>query len=240
MEFLSIVIPAYNEGLWIKQTIRRMAEYLAREPYRWEMVVVDDGSRDDTVERVKELDGWLSQVRLIRHDANQGKGAAVKSGLQAARGDAILFCDADGATPVEELEKLLPHLHRGIALVTGSRRLEGSNVLVRQGLLRRILADGYQWLCRFLLGLPVADFTCGFKLLSREAAQIITQRMRIRRWSFDAEMFTIAKAHRLKTREVPIQWMNQRQSKVRLRRDLIGSFWELLRIRCYAALGVYR
>lgn len=240
IDFLSVVIPAYNEAARIGKTVRAAGEYLAKQPYQWEILVVNDGSRDSTGAQVRALATTAPGLRLMEHPANQGKGAAVRTGLNAARGDAVLFCDADGATPIKEIEKLLPHLRDGIGIVSGSRKIHGSRVLIRQRCPRRMMGRVYQWLCRMLVNPGVNDVTCGFKLLSREAARICGARMRIRRWSFDAEMFAIAKAHRLKIVEVPIRWIDRRRTKVRLLKDSLGSFWELVRIRRHAAQGLYR
>ena len=240
ISLLSVVIPAYNEAPRIGKTIRTVVEYLQRQPHRWEILVVNDGSKDDIEVQIRSFTQGIPQLRLIQHRINQGKGAAVCSGLKAAQGDAVLFSDADGATPIEELEKLLPHLGKGIGMVVGSRRAKGSRVLLEQHWPRRMMSNTYQWICRLLVNPGVADVTCGFKLLTREMAQLCGSRMRIRRWSFDAEMFTIAKIHELKVIEIPIRWFDQRKTKVRLLRDIWGSFWELIRIRLYTAQGVYR
>lgn len=240
VRFLSVVIPAYNEAPRIGKTLQAVSDYLKKQPYLWEILVVNDGSRDATEDRVLAMVKAVPELRFARHETNQGKGAAVRTGLKAAKGDAILFCDADGATPIQELEKLLPHLEDGVGMAVGSRRVKGSQILLKQRLYRRSMSRVYQWICRLLVNPGVTDVTCGFKLLTRRAAELCGPRMRIRRWSFDAEMFAIAKAHRLPVVEVPIRWIDQRKTKVRLLKDSLGSFWELVRIRFYAASGAYR
>ncbi|MBI3318196.1 MAG: glycosyltransferase family 2 protein [Candidatus Omnitrophica bacterium] len=240
MNLLSVVIPAYNEAPRIGQTLRAVSAYLKGQPYRWEIVVVNDGSRDNTQAEVFSLMKAIPQLHFLGHATNQGKGAAICTGLKAAQGDAVLFFDADGATPIEEIEKLWPDLRDGAGLVVGSRKIPGAHILVKQRLLRRTMGRVYQWICRLLLDPGVADVTCGFKLFTRQAVELCRSRMRIRRWSFDAELFTIAKAHRLKVAEVPIRWTDQRRTKVHLLKDSLGSFSELIRIRFYAARGAYR
>ena len=239
MDFLSVVIPAYNEAPRISRALERVAQFLRQQPYRWEILVVDDGSRDDTAKQVEALAGKIPQLHLVRHPTNLGKGAAVRTGLKKAQGEAILFCDADGATPIEELNRLLPHLQE-VSIVVGSRRLAGSSIVVKQQWIRRWMSALYQWLCRRLLVPGVSDDTCGFKLLSRQAAQCCATRMRIDRWSFDAEILTIAKIQRLAFLEVPIRWSHQKKTKVRLWRDGVGSFRELLQIFKYQTKGAYR
>ena len=240
VHFLSVVIPAYNEAPRIGETLQMVSDYLKKQPYRWEILVVNDGSQDATEDRVLAMAKATPEFRLARHETNRGKGAAVRTGLKAAEGDAILVCDADGATPIQELEKLLAHLEDGVAMAVGSRRVKGSQILLKQRLYRRSMSRAYHWICRLVVNPGVADVTCGFKLLTRRAAELCGPRMRIRRWSFDAEMLAIAKAHRLKVAEVPIRWTDQRETKVRLLKDSLGSFWELIRIRLYAVSGGYR
>lgn len=239
MDFLSVVIPAYNESPRIHRTLEQMTQFLRQQPYRWEILVVDDGSRDDTFTQVEALAGKIPQLHLTRHPKNLGKGAAVRTGLKKAQGEAILFCDADGATPIEELNRLLPHLGEA-SIVVGSRRMYGSSILIKQQWIRRWMSTAYQWLCRRLLVPEISDVTCGFKLLSREAAQCCASRMRINRWSFDAEILTIAKLHHLSCLEIPVRWSHQKKTKVRLWRDGAGSFGELLRILKYQTEGAYR
>lgn len=238
--FLTVLIPAYNEGPRITQAIRSTAEYLRRQPYAWEILVVNDGSRDDTAQRAAAERGQCPQLRIVSHAANQGKGAAVRTGIGSATGENLLFCDADGATPLPELEQFLPRLRDGADLVAGSRRMPGAKIHVHQQGLRRFLSTGYRWFCRLVVSPGIFDTTCGFKLMNRRACQLFLPRMRVRGWSFDAELFTIARAHRLKVVQLPVQWTDQGKSKVRLKRDVLGSFRELLQILGRSALGRYR
>ena len=240
MNFLSVIIPAYNEGPRITQALRNVTDYLKSRPFRWEILVVDDGSRDDTGARVQQMTVSEPRIRLIHHSSNQGKGGAVRTGLRSAKGDAVLFCDADGATPIEELERLLPPLQEGAGLVSGSRRLQGSQIVVAQAWLRRGMSGGYRWLCKIFVSPGISDVTCGFKLLSQQAVDLFVPRMKISGWSFDAEMFTIARIHRLRTVEVPVRWIDQKKTKVRLVRDAWGSFRELCCIAWNSTQGVYR
>ncbi len=240
IRLLSIVIPAYNEATRIGNTVQAAAAHLAQQPYRWEILVVDDGSRDQTAREVEELLGKVPDLRLIRHRVNRGKGAAVQTGLKESQGSAILFCDADSATPFKELDRLLPELKEGVGIVTGTRKSSRSQVLVPQPWLRRLMSRAYQRICQGLTSPGVSDVTCGFKLLSREAADRIAPRMRIHRWSFDAELYAIARVQGLRVAEVPIRWADQRKTKVRLLNDALFSFWELVKIRRHETAGTYR
>lgn len=237
---LSVVIPAYNEDSRIEQTLRRTVEFLKAQPLEWEGVVVDDGSVDRTFEVVAALAKDLPGVRCVRHPINQGKGAAVLTGLKAASKEAVLFCDADGATALEQLREFLPHLAGSVGMVVGSRQLKESKILIPQQRLRRWMSGLYRRLCQWFLIPGISDVTCGFKLLSRRAVDLMIPRMKIRRWSFDAEMFLIARLHGLGIVEVPVVWRDQGRTKVHLLRDGLGSFLELLRIRWCAAFGAYR
>ncbi len=236
---LSVVIPAFNEGPRIERTLEQLLDYLKRESFSWEVWVVDDGSTDETASRVQVVSEKEPGVALIRHPVNRGKGAAVRTGLSASRGEAVLFYDADGATPIEELKKLLPHLEQGGDLVTGTRYNRQSQVLHAQKRLRRFMGSIYRGICIRWVTPGITDVTCGFKLLSRRAVDLLLPRLSINRWSFDAEIFTIARSQNLKLVEVPIRWVDQRKSKVRFRSDVWGSLMELFKIWWNKHRGAY-
>lgn len=240
IQMLSVIIPAYNEGHRIDPMLNLTHHFLNQQPFASEIIVVDDGSQDDTARKVELCAQTIRNLRLIRHPRNLGKGTAVRTGLLASRGDGVLFCDADGATPMTELKKFLPHLDKGVELVVGSRRQPGSQIVRKQPAFRQWMGKVYTVLCRWWLIPGIQDVTCGFKLLSSDAAQKVAQRMRIPGWSFDAEIFAIAQLHGLTVVQVPIQWADQGQSKVRPFRNAWTSFVELLLILKYRAQGVYR
>ncbi len=238
--FLTVVIPAYNEGSQIEQAVRKTAEYLSEQRYRWEILVVDDGSRDDTDFRLRRLKMDVPELRWVTHPENLGKGAAVRSGFKHAQGEAVLFCDADGATPIETVEAFLPHLRRGADVVVGSRQIEGAKIQIKQPAFRRFLSGGYRWLCQKLATPGISDVTCGFKVVSRRSAQRFAEQMQIAGWSFDAELFVIAQLNGFKIIEVPVRWTDHRNSKVQLGRDVWGSFRELVQILVNRKQGRYR
>lgn len=240
IRMLSIIIPAFNEEHRIASTIKAAAEHLKKAPYAGEIIVVNDGSRDGTLRRVMGMSQQIPQLRLVNHPKNQGKGAAVRTGFMQAQGDCALFCDADGAVPMEELGKFLPLMNHSPILIAGSRRVQGSKILVKQSFLRRWMSSVYHWFSRRMVCPGISDVICGFKLLDRKAIQLIAPRMRIKRWSFDAEMLAIAQLHGVKVVEVPVVWSDRQGSKVRLLRDAVGSFWELLSIGFYRLRGIYR
>lgn len=246
---LSVVIPAYNEGPRIESAIMATAQYLAMLPLSWELIVVNDGSRDDTQAGAERAARALApqvaglaahHIQVLQHPRNLGKGAAVRTGVLASAGQFILFCDADGATPMEELAKFLPALQQGADVVAGSRRIAGAQVRRHQPRFREFAGCLYTWLANLVLGTQVSDFTCGFKALRRPAAQAIFSRMCVNRWSFDAELFFLARRLGFRTVEVAVTWADQPQTKVRMVRDAVTSFAELLVIRGRAFAGAYR
>lgn len=235
---ISIVIPAYNEARTITAALQTVARYLAAgDCGSWEILVVNDGSADTTSEETIRAARAIApqSIRLLEHPRNRGKGAAVRTGVLAATGRAILLYDADGATPIDQLARCLPRLRDGADIVSGSRRLAGASVRRYQPWPRRVLGTGYAWLTNRLAGINVSDITCGFKVLRGDAAHDIFSRMRIDGWSFDAEMFFLARRLGYRIAEVPVIWTDQPNTKVRLGRDVAASFWELLRIR-----GIHR
>lgn len=239
---LSVVIPAYQEGKTIRRALATIVQYLGKQPWSWEILVVNDGSQDATAAEAAAGAAALApeRIRLLHHPRNLGKGAAVRTGVLASAGEWILFCDADGATPIEELGKLLPALERGADLVVGSRRIPGADIQRHQQRLRQVCGRIYTHLTNWLLTSNVSDITCGFKLLRRPAAQAIFQRGRVTGWSFDAELFYLAHLLGYRVVEIPVTWAHQPNTKVRVWRDAVTSFAELLRIRWRALCGQYR
>ena len=239
---LSIVIPCYNEARTIAGTLETVTRWLAGTAWSWEILVVNDGSRDATASETIRAARALAprQIRLLEHAENRGKGAAVRTGVLASTGRAVLLYDADGATPIGETAKCLPYLNQGADLVAGSRRIAGSTIRRHQPWVRQILGACYTVLTNWLVAGRVSDITCGFKLLRGEAAHAIFSRMRVAGWSFDAEVFYLARRLGYRIVEVPVIWTDQPNTKVRLLRDAAASFTELLAIRWRAFRGEYR
>lgn len=237
---LSIVIPAYNEEERLPETFKRIASYLEKSPVSSEIVLVDDGSTDQTVKLAEKLARELSlRLVVLKNPRNQGKGAALKKGMLAASGRAVLFTDADLSIPIEELQKFLPCLG-DFQVVIGSRKIKGAQILVRQPLYREFMGKVYSWLARVLVAPAISDFTCGFKLFTRDVAQRLFSCQRISNWSFDAEILFLAKKFGYKIKEVPVVWVHSPETKVRLWRDVFGSFWGLLKIIWNNFLGRYK
>jgi len=237
---LSVVIPAYNESRRIATSLQAIRAYLAAQPFGAEIVVVDDGSTDDTfaVIRAAAGDGAVP-LRAFRYGPNGGKGWALKCGIAQARGDRILFTDADLSTPIDEAARLLAQLEEGADIAIGSRKMAGARVLVHQPWIRERLGRGFTWLVRRLIA-DVSDATCGFKAFTRAAAHDIFGRVRIYDWSFDAEVLALAHHLGYRVDEVPVAWEDRAGTKVHILRDAARSFYGLLRIRANVARGAYR
>ncbi|MBI4356217.1 MAG: glycosyltransferase family 2 protein [Candidatus Omnitrophica bacterium] len=236
---LSVIIPAYNEERRLGATLDEVGSYLGRQPYPAEVLVVDDGSTDGTVSVAQQHASALPRFRLLRNPHNLGKGGAVRHGVMASQGGQVLLYDADGSTPIEELERCWPYAAAG-TFVVGTRKAAGARILKRQAPLREWMGKGFTYLSNRWLGLRISDVTCGFKLLERQAAHAVCRLQRLNRWAYDAELFFLAKRLGIRVREVPIQWADSAQTRVRLGSDTVSSFVELLQIRWNALRGVYR
>jgi dolichyl-phosphate beta-glucosyltransferase len=241
---LSVVIPAYNEEKNIASTLREVTGYLtvALPPDKWEIIVVDDGSADATNVLTKEFISRYPEnynIRLLKNEINSGKGAAVRKGMLSAKGETRLFMDADNATRIPELEKMLPFAKSGYGIVIGSRKLKGSSIREKQPFLRRLFGQAHHLMVELVLGLKMSDFNCGFKCFNAAAADIIFKKQRFNGWVFDAEILFIAKHNNIKVKEVPIEWEHKATSKVRILRDTINSLKGILIIRLNHLRGFY-
>ncbi len=234
---LSVTIPAFNEAERIGPSLQRVWDYLRfrYEAGGFEMIVVDDGSRDSTVAVVEQFRAHAPELRLIRFSHNRGKGAAVRAGMMSAVGKAALFSDADLSTPIEEVEGALRLLADGRDVVIGSRALAGSQIMVRQHRLRESMGRLFNRLVRILLRIPFRDTQCGFKLFRREAAQAVFQRARIDGFAFDVEAILIAMQLGYVVCEMPVRWSNDPASRVTMGCHPAEMFTDLWRIR--AGLG---
>jgi glycosyltransferase involved in cell wall biosynthesis len=238
--FLSIIIPAYNEERRLPASLDRIIQFLSDDdPMPHEIVVVDDGSRDGTVALVEEYSRAMPMVRLVRNPGNRGKGFAVRNGMLAARGEWLLFTDADLSTPIEELQKLFAAAKEyDAAVAIGSRALDRSLVSVHQSALREYSGKLFNVVVRASSGLPFRDTQCGFKLYRRDAAQQVFALQQLDGFSFDVEDLYIAQRLGFRAVEVPVRWANAEGTKVSA---LAGarSFLDVLKVRWYASQGRY-
>lgn len=231
---LSVVIPAYNEQDRIERTLTRVVEYLEGRGVFYEILVVSDGSTDATEAIVHRFAQTHPQVKLFAYQPNRGKGYAVRHGILRAQGERILFSDADLATPIEELEKLEPYLDQGYPIAIGSRPLRESQLVVRQPFYREMAGRAFNKVVQLLAVRGIHDTQCGFKLFTREAAHTIFSRCRLNGFSFDFEALFYAQRLGYPIAEVPIRWMHQEGSKVRLLRDGLRMLRDLIWLRLNA------
>jgi dolichyl-phosphate beta-glucosyltransferase len=237
---LSVVIPAYNEAERIPRTLRGTVEYLKSRGRPFEVLVVDDGSSDNTAEVVEELTGELPGVRLFRNPRNMGKGASVRNGVFATRGRMVAFLDADNSTRTSDMDRLVEAVRRGAAVAIGSRAHRYSVIPVKQPWRRRTAGKAFNFLCRLLLGITVSDSQCGFKLFTREAAGVIFSKVREEGFCFDVELLFLARKNGFRIAEVPVTWSDDPASRVRLLKDSLGMFLGLLKIRHNDYKQLYR
>jgi len=237
---VSIVIPAYNEGSRLPKTFPSIMRYMESLGIPYEVIVVDDGSTDETGRMVLEMAPANPRVTLIRHEANQGKGKAVQTGMLAARGEYVIFADADLSTPIEMVERFVAHLADGCDIVVGNRRMKESILEIRQPKLREFLGRIFTRLTQLILRSQVSDQTCGFKGFTRRAAAEVFRRQRIADWAFDAEILHIASRLGLKIRQQPVVWRDDAKSKVRVGRACVKSLTSLVAIWYNGVTGKYR
>jgi dolichyl-phosphate beta-glucosyltransferase len=236
---LSVVIPVFNEEKGLAATLDAVAALLARiAPEGHEIVVSDDGSRDRSA-AIAETAARRFPISVLRSPANRGKGAAVRAGMLAARGDERFFFDADLSTPLEEIPRFREALRAGAAVAIGTRKHKDARIVQSQPWHRVALGKSYTHLANAVLGLHASDFTCGFKAFSGAAATEIFRRQRLERWSFDAEILFLAHRLGLRVAELPVRWSDRPDSRVRVGSAVVKSFAELLEIRRHARAGSY-
>lgn len=234
---ISVVIPAYNEARRLPETIERIDSFATRERILHEVIIVDDGSRDETASVVRAATSSTVPFRLIGYQSNAGKGYAIRRGIMEATGEWILISDADLSTPIEELGKLLRSADHA-ELVIGSRALSNSEVRVRQAWYRQRMGKVFNALMGAITGLPFADTQCGFKLLRRDVARRIFEQATVDRFAWDVEMLMLACQMGYRVEEVPVIWINSTDSRVRILRDSSRMLLDTLRMR--ARLGPAR
>lgn len=229
---VSVVIPAYNEQWRLPTTLIDMIDYFEQHPQSYEILVVDDGSRDDTVGVVRKFERIRSTIKLIRVPTNHGKGFAVRTGVLNAKGRRVLFADADGATPIQELARLNAALDAGADIAIGSRAKRSEETKVVTQWYKKLRGRVFNLLMNTLVVSGIEDSQCGFKLFTAPAARFIFERQREPRFSFDVEVLYIARVSGMRIAEVPVNWTNVPGSKVhpildplRMLRDLFYFRW---------------
>lgn len=235
----SIILPAYNESARIAATLDKILAHGTQRGWNLEVIVVDDGSSDGTAELVRGYASKHCALRLLENPRNRGKGYSVRNGMLHAKGDILLFSDADLSSPIEEADKLFAAMAQGAEIAIGSRWVDPRLQIRRQPLHRRLLGRIFNLALRIVLGLQFKDTQCGFKAFTRRSAQTIFPLQKIERWGFDPELLYLAKQFGFTVREVPVAWSHREGTRINPLRDGIRMFGELLRVRWYALKGNY-
>jgi glycosyltransferase involved in cell wall biosynthesis len=235
---LSIIIPAYNEELRLPKTLNRIHAHLDKHRISSEVIVVDDGSRDGTVQFVEAQSAAWPALRLLKNPGNRGKGYSVRHGMLEARGNVVLFSDADLSTPIEEADKLLAALATHDVAI-GSRAMDRRLIEVHQSWAREWAGIIFNGVVRVVLRLNIEDTQCGFKAFHRERSQIIFQQQRIERFGFDPELLFLAKRNGLTVAEVPVRWSNDPGTHLSLWDGVRAMFFEVAAVRWNALIGRY-
>jgi dolichyl-phosphate beta-glucosyltransferase len=235
----SFVIPAYNESVRIRPTLDELLRYTQEQNWTVEILVVNDGSTDDTAQIIREYGKLHPQVLLVENPGNRGKGFSVRNGMLHARGDICLFTDADLSSPITEAHRLFGAIDQGADIAIGSRWLQSELQTERQPLYRQAFGRIFNLVLRMILGLRFADTQCGFKAFRRDAAQRIFPSQKIERWGFDPEILFLARRAGLQVDEVPVLWAHSEGTRLNPFRDGFRMFVEVLRIRWYAISGEY-
>lgn len=237
---LSLVVPCFNEGTRFSRGAKTILRYLLRQKYSWELVFVNDGSRDRTLAMMKRLASRDRRIKVVSYRKNRGKGYALKKGCLAAQGNFIFFTDIDLSVPIQTLGTFWPYFEKSFDLVIGSRRVRGARILKHQFFLREFLGRGFTALVRFLLAPGIKDVTCGFKAFRSDAARIIFPKCIIERWAIDAEILFLARKFGFKIAQVPVSWSNTSETKVNVARDVVLTFGEVMRILANNLSGRYQ
>jgi dolichyl-phosphate beta-glucosyltransferase len=235
----SIVIPAYNEGTRLGATLEKVLAYVRAQGWNAEVIVVNDGSRDNTADLVRGFAAKDPMLRLVENPGNRGKGYAVRNGMLNARGEIVVFSDADLSSPIEEMPKLLAALAAGADIAIGSRWLRAEMQTQRQSAFRQMAGRIFNALNRIILGLHFKDTQCGFKAFTRRASQTILPLQRIERWGFDPEILFLARKFGFRVEEVAVLWGHSGDTRIHPVLDGARMFQEMVRIRWYDLTGKY-
>lgn len=231
MPYLSVVVPAFNEENRLPRALEGIARYYSAQPYSFEVIVVSDGSKDRTEQIVLEFGESHPEFVLHAYQPNQGKGFAVRTGMLRARGELVLFCDADLATPPEETDKLLGHMKLGADVAIGSRPLRESELEKHQPWYREAFGRASNMVVQILAVPGIQDTQCGFKIYTQKASRDIFSRCKINGFSFDVESLMVARDLGYRIDEVPIRWADQEGSKVVLSRDAPRALRDIVKLR---------
>jgi glycosyltransferase involved in cell wall biosynthesis len=235
----SIVIPAYNEAARITGALESVVGCIRSRGWFAEVVVVDDGSRDQTAAIVRAFAANAPEVRMLQNPGNRGKGYSVRHGVLQSFGEIVMFTDADLSAPIEEAEDLFAALAGGADIAIGSRWLERTRQTIRQPLYRQFFGRCFNGVTRMIMGLPFADTQCGFKAFTRAAAQTVFQLQTIERWGFDPEILFIALKRGYRIAEIPVSWAHDERTRMSYLKDGMRMLQDIAIVRWNALLGRY-
>ncbi len=236
---LSIIVPSYNEEARLPGTLERIAQYIREHRPNTEVIVVDDGSTDGTARVAEGFKEKIADLRVLSNGVNRGKGFSVRHGSLQAKGEIVLFTDADLSAPIEEAEKLLGAM-KNFDVAIGSRAMNRKLIEARQSLFREFAGILFNKIVRIILRLPFVDTQCGFKAFRRERCGIVFEQQTIERFGFDPELLYLARHHGLTTVEVPVRWAHSPATKVSMFRDSLQMFADVFIIRWNGLRGRYR
>ncbi len=238
---ISVVIPAYNESHRLPKTIRAVQEHLVSQNLSYEILVVDDGSEDNTTQTVQNLQNQITGLSVITNERNSGKGFSVRRGMLAAEGHLVLMMDADLSAPMDELDKLIPLVRDGHCdIAIGSRALKTSQIEKHQPIYREPLGYIYNDIIQILLFKGIEDTQCGFKLFRRQVVEDVFNRAtRVNGFAFDVEVLFVARKLGYRIAEIPIRWCNDPETRVKIIKHGFQMLKDLFRIRINAWKGYY-
>jgi dolichyl-phosphate beta-glucosyltransferase len=237
--FLTVIVPVFNEEERVERAVPALFQYMEAQFGKWEVLYVDDGSTDNTYRLLNRIQLDHPGLRVIQSKKNSGKGHAIRLGMKEARGDFVMFSDADFSTPVEETAKLLEALLGDYDIAIGSRGLDHSNIEIRQSWIRENMGKVFNLIIRTILPLKIRDTQCGFKMFRKESLQVIIPRMCMDGFAFDVEMLMIAQAHGMRIAEIPVTWRNAKGSKVHPIRSSLQMLRDVIAIRRRMNRGDY-
>ena len=235
----SFIIPAYNESERLRVSLPKVLDYIHQRRLQAEVIVVNDGSTDNTAEVVRQFAAQNPEIHLLENPGNRGKGYSVRNGIMHGTGDVLLFTDADLSSPIYEADKLFNAIAEGADIAIGSRWLQAELQTERQPLHRQVYGRLFNFGLRIVLGLTYRDTQCGFKAFTRKAAQTVFSRQRVERWGFDPELLFLANKLGLRTVEVAVEWAHDHASRINPLRDGLNMGVEILAVRWNDIRGRY-
>ena len=237
--FLSVIIPAYNEAKRLPLTLIDVDKHLSQQEYSYEIIVVNDGSKDATADIVERFKPLIENLKLIDNKENRGKGAVVRQGMLAAKGNWRVFMDADNSTAIVEFNKMMPYIDQGYEVIIGSRAVKGAKLNPPQPIHKRLLGKLGNLFIQVMVLKGIKDSQCGFKCFSEEAVNRIFPLGKIDRWGFDIEALALARSLGYDVKEMPVYWVNDPRTHVSLK-SYLQVLGETIKIRWWLWRDVYK